>query len=298
MNRIDRVVFGDNQFFGINHMSQEKAQQLAEQFHDLQSIFDVYDIALGAGVRAVMLNSNERAPEICERFRSRKSQYSGLNWYPSIPYPHKYANLIAEMSIVPALHHILSKNGSTLKMFGALTQGGLAVLSKDAIQLMRMLIDIEMQMFTGLEVRAVFLQNIVTDLILGLRLKDFFAEYCAHIRKKYRALPGFITQNMPDLLARLREWGISDVVVCTSINKIGYLMCPSVGAYRDALAVNDPNDYQIMAMSTLASGAIPAPEAYEFVNGLNVQSVVFGASSRRHVEETVRLIDPAGGIGA
>src|ERR1700676_3759809 len=215
-----------------------------------------------------MLNSNERAAEICERFRAHKSQYSGLSWYPSIPYPHKYANLISEMGIVPAMHHVLSKNNSALKMFGAITQGGFAVLSKDAIQLMRMLVDIEMQMFEGLDVKVVFLQNIVTDLILGLRLKEFFLAYCEHIRKKYRAVPGFITQNMPDLLLRLRQWSISEVVVCTSINKIGYLMSPSVAAYEQSLAANDPAAYQIMAMSTLAPGAIPGRGAYEFVNRL------------------------------
>lgn len=297
MNRIDRVIFGDNQFFGINHMSQEKAQQLAEQFHDLQSIFDVYDMAVDAGVRGIMLNSNERAAEICRRFKAHKSQYSGLGWYPSIPYPHKYANLIAEMGIVPALHNVFSKNGSALKTLSAITQGGIAILSKDAIQLMRMLIDIEMQMFEGLDVKAVFLQNVVTDLILGLRLKEFFLEYCEHIQKKYHALPGFITQNMPDLLLNLKSWGISGVVVCTSINKIGYLMSPNVAAYRESLAANDPAAYQIMAMSTLASGAISAREACAFVNSLNVQSVVFGASSRRHIEETVRLINAGDAVG-
>jgi hypothetical protein len=46
-----------------------------------------------------------------------------------------------------------------------------------------------------------------------------------------------------------------------------------------------------MAMSTLASGAIPAKDAYEFINQQNVQSVVFGASSRKHIEETVSLIN-------
>lgn len=46
----------------------------------------------------------------------------------------------------------------------------------------------------------------------------------------------------------------------------------------------------MMAMSTLASGAIPAPEAYAFINKLNVQSVVFGASSRRNIDQTVDLI--------
>jgi hypothetical protein len=41
MISIDKIIFGDNQFFGINHMSQEKAQALSEKFFDLSSILDV-----------------------------------------------------------------------------------------------------------------------------------------------------------------------------------------------------------------------------------------------------------------
>jgi hypothetical protein len=294
MESIDKIVFGDNQFFGINHSSQEKAQQLAEQFHDLDSIFRVYDIAFDAGVRAVMLNSNERAAEICDRFRSGGSRYAALRWYPSIPYPHKYANLITEVGILPALQSIFSRRGAAREGLSAIRRGGAALVSKDAVELMRMLVDIEMQTFEGLDVKAVFLQNIVTDLILGLKLEVFFREYCAHIREKYRALPGFITQNMPALRAALVAWGISGAIICTSINKIGYLMSPGVEAYVQALEVNEPSAYPIMAMSTLASGALSAREAYEFVNRLNVQSVVFGASSRKNIEETIRLIDIGG----
>lgn len=69
MEKIDRIIFGDNQFFGINHMSEEKAQQLAEKFYDIRNIYNVYDIAFANGIKAVMLNSNERAKEICEYFK-------------------------------------------------------------------------------------------------------------------------------------------------------------------------------------------------------------------------------------
>ena len=42
MGPIDQIVFGDNQFFGINHMSQDRAQQQAERFRDLSAITDVF----------------------------------------------------------------------------------------------------------------------------------------------------------------------------------------------------------------------------------------------------------------
>jgi aryl-alcohol dehydrogenase-like predicted oxidoreductase len=48
----------------------------------------------------------------------------------------------------------------------------------------------------------------------------------------------------------------------------------------------------MVAMSVLASGAIPAREAIDWVlDEPYVQSVVFGASSRRNIETTIRLIN-------
>jgi len=290
MQPIDKIIFGDNQFFGINHMSQEKAQQLAEKFFDISAIYKVYQIAFDCGIRSIMLNSNDRAKEICQHFIHNKSKYPDLNWYPSIPYPHKYANLISEKGIIPTINEILFKNNSAKGVVGMIAKGSAAVLGKDAIKLMQMLIDVEMKMFRHLNVKVVFLQNIITDLLLGYDVGEIFQEYCNYIRKKYNAMPGLITQNMPLLKSKLEEWNIEGVVICSSFNKIGYLMSPGLESYVSAARDNDPLKYQLMAMSTLASGAIPAGEAYEFINQQNVQSVVFGASSKKHIEETVSLI--------
>ena len=292
MQPIDKIIFGDNQFFGINHMSQEKAQQLSEKFFDINNIFQVYKMAFDNNIRAVMLNSNDRAREICEHFVSNRDKYPlDISWYPSIPYPHKYANLLAEKGILPAINEILFKDNSTFDLLGMMAKGGMSVLGKDAIKMMQMLVDIEMRMFKGLNIKVIFLQNIIMDLILGYGVKDFFYEYCQYIRKKYNAMPGLITQNLPYLKAKLVEWGIKEVVICTSFNKIGYLMSPSLEAYITTANENNPNDYQLMAMSTLASGAINAKEAYKFIKQQNLQSVVFGASSRGHIEDTVLLLN-------
>ena len=85
MISIDKIIFGDNQFFGINHMSQEKAQILSEKFFDLSSILNVYDIAISSGIKGIMLNSNDRAKEICQYFRSSKFQNINVieSYYPN-----------------------------------------------------------------------------------------------------------------------------------------------------------------------------------------------------------------------
>lgn len=291
MNSIDKIVFGDNQFFGINHMSQEKAQQLSEQFFDIKNIFRVYDIAIECGIDAIMLNSNQRAVEICEHFKRYESKYSHLKWYPSIPYPHKYANMVAEKGILPAINDILFSNNTASGALGMIVKGGSALVSKDAIKLMQMLIDIEVKMFKGLDVKVVFLQNIITDLMLGYGIKEIFEEYCEYVRKKHNVIPGFITVNLPYCLKKLEEWNIKDVVVCASINKIGFTMSPNVETYEEVLRKNNSDNYQIMAMSTLASGAISPKEAYNYINNQNIQSVVFGASSQKHIEESISYIN-------
>lgn len=290
METIDKIIFGDNQFFGINHMSQEKAQQMAEQFHDTNSIFNVYNQAIDAGINSIMLNSNDRAKEICAYFKKNKNRYEHIHWYPSIPYPYKYANLIAEKGIFPAVNEILFSGNTAGGVLNMIVKGGTAVIKKDAIKMMKMLIDTEMRIFKGLDIKVVFLQNIITDLMLGYGVKEVFEEYCDHIRKEYKAIPGFITQNLPYLKIKCKEWGIKEIALCSSINKIGYLMSPNREAYENVLKENNASEYQILAMSTLASGAIPAKEAYEYINQLKIQSIVFGASSEKHIRETVNLI--------
>ena len=57
---MDRLLFGDNQFFGVNHMSEEKARAQAMRFQALDAIIDVLDAAYDAGVRTFMCTTHER----------------------------------------------------------------------------------------------------------------------------------------------------------------------------------------------------------------------------------------------
>lgn len=290
MERIDKIVFGDNQFFGINHRSQDKAEELAKKFSDINNILEVYDNAFDCGVKAVMLNSNDRAADITEYFRQHKDKYGHLSWYPSIPYPHKYANMVAEKGIFPTMNEVLFKGNTAGGVLGMIGKGATAVLSKDMMKMMEMLIDAEYRIFRGLDVKVLFLQNVITDLILGYDIKEVFQRYCDFIRKKYDILPGFITLNMPYLKSKLQEWGIEEVVICSIINKNGSGMNPSQEECERVIMNNDPSKYQLMAMNVLASGSISPQESFDYINNLNIQSVVFGASSKAHIKSSVEMI--------
>ncbi len=290
MVQLDKVILGDNQFFGINHRSQEKAEEMLKRFGNIDNIFEVYDNAFDCGVKAVMLNSNDKAVAICDRFRANKSKYGDVAWYPSIPYAYKYANMVNELGIFPALNEVLFKGNTTKGVFNMIGKGIQFAWSRDAMKMMEMLIDVEYKMFRDLNVKAFFLQNIITDLLLGYGVREWFEHFAEYIRKKYKVTPGFVTLNMPYLKGKLEEWGIEDVVICSSINAAGFNMHPSKEEYEKVIAENDPSKYQLMAMNVLASGSITLQESFDYINSLNLQSVVFGASSKGHIKSTVEAI--------
>lgn len=286
---LDRVILGDNQFFGINHMSEEKAQALSEKFRDLKAITDVIETAYECGIRAFMLNTNERARDICNYLRDHAERYPDLNLYPSMPYAHKYANAVTEKGIFGAVKETILEGSSTVEIANMLAKGGFSLLTKDMLKVMQLLIDVEMKIFRGLSVKVIFLQNIVTDLLLGFGVKDVFIGYASYIRERYGVEPGFVTMNMPKLVDFLKSCGIENPIVCSAINKAGFLMNPNRATYEKTLK---EREFRPMAMSILASGGVKVKDAVEYVCGeLGVQSVVFGASSRNHIVETRDLIE-------
>ncbi len=293
---IDRVIFGDNQFFGINHMSEEKAQAQAERFKDTRVIIRVIDAAYESGIHAFMFNTHDKVAEVCDHFRANPRKYTNLRLYPSMPYAHKYANAVNEKGMIGAINEFVFSGRSLGQALTTVIRGGKSLINKDMIEVMKLLVDAEMRMFRGLNVRAVFLQNIVTDLLLGLRAKTIFVEFADHVRSTYGVDAAFNTMNMPLLVDFLGECGIRNPIVCSSINKAGYFMCPGVKEYEEAL---QSKVFRAVAMSVFASGAIPPGEAIDYVCGLpNIQAIVFGASSKAHISETQELISSHWVLGA
>jgi hypothetical protein len=94
--------------------------------------------------------------------------------------------------------------------------------------------------------------------------------------------------NLPMLLDVLDSEGIENPIVCANINKIGFRMCGGVEMYQKLIA---EGNFRPIAMSVLASGAIPAREAIAYVcEQPKIQSIVFGASSSANIRQTRDLI--------
>jgi hypothetical protein len=281
---MERILFGDNQFFGINHMSEEKARQQAMRFQDVDNIVDVLQSALQAGAGGFMCTTHETIEKIADRVRADPDEWKGFTFYPGMPYAHKYANAVTELGYFDAMRKFLPSDG----LVDVMMRGGKAVLGRDIEGMMTLLVDAEMKMFRGLHTPVIFLQNVVTDLVQGLGIVDAFRIFSEHCKKRYNAEAGFITMNLPMLLPMLKEAGIENPIVCANVNKIAFRMSGGIDGYREAT-----NKYpaRVIAMSVLGSGAIHPSEAIEWVvNEPYVKSILFGASSRANIVNTVELI--------
>lgn len=289
---MDRLLFGDNQFFGINHMSEEKARAQAMKFQDLSEIIAVLDAAYDEGIRTFMCTTHDRVALVCDHVRANPSRYEGFKFYPCMPYAHKYANAVTDHGMMGAVGHFMPDEG----LLKTAIKGGMSLARKDVEGLATILIDMEMKMFRGLETPVIFLQNVVVDLLLGMGMKDPFRIFHDYVREKYDAEPGFITMNMPMLLDTLDEVGIENPIVCANINKIGFRLSGGIDGYLDTLR---KRRVRAIAMSVFASGAIPPREAIDWIAAQEgIESIVFGASSRKNIRDTKTLVDAAYGTRA
>ncbi|MBS1231667.1 MAG: hypothetical protein H6R35_505 [Bacteroidetes bacterium] len=282
--KMDKVLFGDNQFFAVNHLSDEKSREQAIRFKDDSAIIKVLDQAIEEGIGTFMCTTHDRIANICDHMRANPDKYRDFKIYPGMPYAHKYANAVTELGIIGTIKQYMPGN-----IFGTFAKGGMAYLSKDFLKLMEIFIDAEMKMFKGISTPVIFIQNVIVDMILGLKAYDAFRAFDEYIRKKYDAEPGYITMNMPALLDALNSIGIENPIICSSINKIGFRMSGGREIYEKYLR---EKEFRPIAMQVLAAGALRPREAIEYLGNFpRIESVLFGASSKGHIRETKELIE-------
>jgi hypothetical protein len=282
--KMDKVIYGDNQFFAVNHLSDEKSRAQSIRFKDDAAIIKVLDDAIDLGINTFMCTTHGRIANICDHMRSHPNKYKDFKFFPGMPYAHKYANAVTELGVMGSIKQFIPGN-----IFSTFAKGGVAFLNNDFGKLMELLIDAEMKMFKGLNTPVIFIQNVVVDMILGLKMYGVFKEFHAYIQTKYNAEPGYITMNLPALVTALENVGIYNPIVCASINKIGFRMSGGKEVYEKCL---EEKQVRVIAMQVLAAGALKPKEAIEYVSKLpNIESILFGASSKSHIKETKTLID-------
>ena len=125
---MDKVLFGDNQFFAVNHLSDEKSRAQAIRFKTDEAIINVLDSVVDLGIKTFMCTTHDRISNICDHLRSNPDRYEGFKIFPCMPYAHKYVNAITELGYIGTLKEYLPGN-----IFTTFAKGGLAFAKKDGI---------------------------------------------------------------------------------------------------------------------------------------------------------------------
>ncbi|MDC8001203.1 hypothetical protein POV26_09145 [Aequorivita todarodis] len=281
---MDKVIFGDNQFFGVNHMSEQTAIKQAQKFRTADDIYKTLEYVNDIGIKSFMFTTHNQLEEVFEKMK-KNPKFDDFKLYPSMPYAHKYADALVELGPFEMINKFTPGN----KLISGLKGVG-SVLSANPVPIMKLLVDSEMKLLKGMNVQGIFLLNIVTDLILGLEMHDILFEFAQYTEKKYNVKAGFFTMNyvkLHDVL--VNKLGLKDPIIVSNINKIGFRMNPSKVEVERILAKKD--SYNI-AMSFLASGALRPKEAADYIASIEgVDAVLFGASTPSHIKETKLILE-------
>ena len=284
---IDNIILGDNQFWGVNHASQDKGRETGKKFSNVEEIQKMLHLALDNGVTGVMLSTHPMIYDITNVMRRDKRLRGHMNIYVNLPYIIKYVRMASEMGVVQSLKNTLGGQGRW-GSFLFLLKSARGVLTGDYLSLTNRLIDIELAPFHGLKVKAVFLHNALTDLAIGYGIDEVIQSFYDYVDKKYGAIPAFGTLNLSAFDEMLSRASIPPTMIMAAVNKNGFLMNPSRTHCEKTIA---ETKHTILAMGTLASGSIPPDEAFAYLASLpRLKHVVVGVSTKEHAEQTFGMV--------
>ena len=277
-----KLILGDNQFFGVNHADLKKAAMTRELFSTHESIIGFIKRSLSTGLDGFMINSNDLGFKVINGFDFKNQN---VECHYSIPYPHKYAGIVNDSGMI-ALISLVLKQLRFRDVFSVLK----FAWSFNAAHLLPIIVRMEIPKSLP-KGSVVYLQNVVTDLIMGLKYGDKILSAFINSVKSMGYKPGLITLNPANLIEALKKSHLEDeVFLCFNINYSGFNVFPSVLKVEKAIAdAKDTTNWKLMGMSVFSSGSrgVSIDESIEYIKSLRLDYVVFGSSKLSNIEKNV-----------
>lgn len=271
-----KQILGDNQFFGVNHNDIDKGDKTKDLFSDNKAIISFIDATMDVGLSGFMMNSNLRGYDITNGV---SKAYKGEIHY-SVPYPHRFASMVNEGGMLMLLKYIFSKSSfrSVFLHFPAF------LITGNIKFILPLILDLEIpkNLKNG---SFVYLQNIVTDLLLGMKRYDLLESFCKSLIAKGYS-PGLITLNpllLDKVISKFDSNLQSQLITCFNINKDGFNVFPSLNEVEGLIFKESL--YKKMGMSILSSGgASNIQESLHYIKKLPLDYVVYGSSNLKNIK--------------
>ena len=287
---MDRFLLGVNPLSVVDHFSHERARNRQAQL-TLDLRIKVLESALRSGAQGFNFSLGDHSVTEMLRAFNQSMNDSLVGLYPMFPDTQGALSSIAEGGISNVIREMLGKLSWSQKA-RMLVKGGKSLLSANPITLAQAYMDVEVANLLSIAsprgvLRSIFLNEIVTDLAVSFQSKEVLESHVMHVKDAYGLKAGFVTRNLPRFISLCQECGfrLSDIIVMTAINKIGFQMCPSREAYEKVL--REIKNANVIGMSILAAGQLSVDEAIDYLNSLgSISAVVVGVSSPEHARQT------------
>lgn len=277
-----KLILGDNQFFGVNHADLKKAAITRELFSSHERITDFIKKSLSIGLDGFMINSNDVGFKVVEEFDFKNNT---AECHYSIPYPHKYAGMVNDSGMIALVSFVL-KQLRFRDVFSVLK----FALSFNAAHLLPIIVRMEIPKSLP-KGSIVYLQNVITDLIMGLKSGDKLLSAYINTIRSMGYKPGLITLNPVNLIEALKKSHAEDkVFLCFNINYSGFNVFPSVLKVEEAIAdAKGATNWKLMGMSVFSSGSkgVSIIDSIEYIKSLRLDYVVFGSSKLTNIQKNI-----------
>jgi len=224
------IIYGDNQFLGVNHYSSEKSGIYQSRFDNPLEIIKCLEYAYNAGIRDFMYTPHRRYDKVFQAIVDEKL-FPGLQFTACIPYAHYYNDLLASGGMGKLAPTLLKQIPlkTYLQILANIPARGLNAF-------LQILIEIELSQAKGVNLKGLFLQNIFFDMLLASENVGVIKTFDFLCKKRYGLTPGYITMNAPRAAEFLtKSVGLNKPWICSNFNKIGFRNHPNQGADKRTL---------------------------------------------------------------
>jgi len=251
---------------------------------------EVIDSALNSGAEGYCFSvhpTNFETLQILEE--ADESRQLGL--YPVLPYAQEYVRIATEKGVTGLLRELVGRLSWRHKA-ELLLSGVTSITHLDPNRLFRSYLDLEMKSLQDnapgrATIKAVFLHEVIVDGCVSLQTPELLFTFIERMSRKYGAVPGFVTRNLPAFVEFCGKAGVrlDGLAIMTPFNAVGFQMHPNRESCEEAL--DSLGSTHVVAMSILAAGYLNLPEAVEYLNGLTqIDSVIVGTSQPAHASAT------------
>lgn len=280
------LLLGHNQFLGISHISEERSREREKKFSDVKNIYKVVENAVDLGYKGMIIEPHPRIQEFLKYYK--KNDTFNIDFYLQLPYVQGYIQKMNEQGLSGVIFDLFRSSG--LKTTSTIAIKDLYnYIKNDYSSIAISFLELEIAKFSDIKIKAVLLHNVITDLLLSLRISKILKDYMFLIENKFKTKPGFITLNFDLFKKSLEMWNLKSPLVMTPINHGGYDMNPSKNVAEEALKSYSG---EVIAMNILGGGAFPLPLSYQYLKSFeNIKYCVVGASSNEHLKELIETFN-------